>query len=170
MYSGAKKRYTNLNDLIRYRIEYELKLINEKGFSPYFLIVEDIVKQTNATIGRGSAAASIVSYCLFITQVDPIKYTLNFQRFIHTERKDMPDIDIPVGTCLTATGQLFRNDVHGIIPQIIQEYYDERVVIKQKIIDAQKEYEDIFLRFFFTSAVGLNPVILFAIMAGNIIM
>ena len=54
---------------------------------------------------------------------------------------DMPDIDIPDGTCLTATGQLFRNDVHGIIPQIIQEYYDERVVIKQKMIDAQQRYQ-----------------------------
>ena len=54
---------------------------------------------------------------------------------------DMPDIDIPVGTCLTASGQLFRNDVHGIIPQIIQEYYDERVVIKQKMIDAQQSYQ-----------------------------
>ena len=54
---------------------------------------------------------------------------------------DMPDIDIPIGTCLTASGQLFRNDVHGIIPQIIQEYYDERVVIKQKMIDAQQRYQ-----------------------------
>ena len=54
---------------------------------------------------------------------------------------DMPDIDIPDGTCLTASGQLFRNDVHGIIPQIIQEYYDERVVIKQKMIDALQRYQ-----------------------------
>ena len=54
---------------------------------------------------------------------------------------DMPDIDIPEDTCLTATGQLFKNDVHGIIPQIIQEYYDERVVIKQKMIDAQQRYQ-----------------------------
>ena len=54
---------------------------------------------------------------------------------------DMPEIDIPDNTCLTATGQLFRNDVHGIIPQIIQEYYDERVVIKQKMIDAKQRYE-----------------------------
>ena len=54
---------------------------------------------------------------------------------------DMSDIDIPEDTCLTATGQLFKNDVHGIIPQIIQEYYDERVVIKQKMIDAQQRYQ-----------------------------
>ena len=54
---------------------------------------------------------------------------------------DMPKIDIPDNTCLTATGQLFRNDINGIIPQIIQEYYDERVVIKQKMIDAQQRYQ-----------------------------
>ena len=55
---------------------------------------------------------------------------------------NMPDIDIPEDTCLTATGQLFKNDVEGIIPQIIQEYYDERVVIKQKMIDAKQRYEE----------------------------
>ena len=69
-------------------------MITQKGFSPYFLVVEDIITQTRSTIGRGSAAASIVSYCLFITQVDPIKYNLKFERFIHPEREDMPDIDI----------------------------------------------------------------------------
>ena len=60
VYGGAKKRYGNLDEIICSRIEYELGLINQKGFSPYFLIVEDIVKQTKSTIGRGSAAASIV--------------------------------------------------------------------------------------------------------------
>ena len=54
---------------------------------------------------------------------------------------DMPEVDMPDNTCLTATGQLFRNDVNGIIPQIIQEYYDERVVIKEKMIDAKQRYE-----------------------------
>ena len=54
---------------------------------------------------------------------------------------EMPDLDIPNGMCLTATGQLFRNDVEGIIPQVIQSYYDERVVIKQKMIDAKQRYE-----------------------------
>ena len=76
------------------RINHELSIITEKGFASYFLVVWDIVKQTNATIGRGSGAASIVSYCLFITQVDPLKYNLQFERFIHPERVDMPDIDI----------------------------------------------------------------------------
>ncbi len=94
VYSGAKKRYKILTDIITHRIEYELNLINQKRFASYFLIVEDIISQTRATIGRGSAAASIVSYCLFITQVDPIRYMLQFERFIHPEREDMPDIDI----------------------------------------------------------------------------
>ena len=94
VFEGAKKRYGNINGDVRSRIEYELNIINQKGFAPYFLIVQDIVNQTRATIGRGSAAASIVSYCLFITQVDPLKYTLQFERFIHPERKDMPDIDV----------------------------------------------------------------------------
>jgi error-prone DNA polymerase len=91
---GAKKRYEKITKKIRDRIEYELKLIIEKGYTTYFLIVRDIIKQTKSTIGRGSGAASIVSYCLMITQVDPIKYNLQFERFIHPERLDMPDIDI----------------------------------------------------------------------------
>ena len=93
-FKGAKKRYGNIDEQVRSRIKYELNIITQKGFAPYFLIVQDIVTQTRATIGRGSAAASIVSYCLFITQVDPLKYTLQFERFIHPERKDMPDIDV----------------------------------------------------------------------------
>ena len=94
VYKGAKQRYPEITPKINKRIKYELRLITQKGFAPYFLIVHDIVKQTNATIGRGSGAASIVSYCLFITQVDPIRYTLQFERFIHPEREDMPDIDV----------------------------------------------------------------------------
>lgn len=94
VYAGAKIRYGEVDETIRQRIEYELDLITQKGFAPYFLIVQDIVMQTRATIGRGSAAASIVSYCLFITQVDPLRYTLQFERFIHPEREDMPDIDV----------------------------------------------------------------------------
>jgi error-prone DNA polymerase len=95
VFAGAKKRYGGeLTQKIRDRIERELKLITAKGFAPYFLIVHDIIRETKSTIGRGSAAASIVSYCLFITQVDPIKYNLLFERFIHPERENMPDIDV----------------------------------------------------------------------------
>lgn len=94
VFAGAKIRYGDIDESIRQRIQYELSIITQKGFSPYFLIVQDIVEQTRATIGRGSAAASIVSYCLFITQVDPLRYTLQFERFIHPERENMPDIDV----------------------------------------------------------------------------
>jgi error-prone DNA polymerase len=94
VYAGAKIRYGEISESICRRIQYELGIITQKGFSNYFLIVQDIVQQTRSTIGRGSAAASIVSYCLFITQVDPLRYTLQFERFIHPEREDMPDIDV----------------------------------------------------------------------------
>ena len=94
VYAGAKTRYGEINESIHQRIQYELDIITQKGFSPYFLIVQDIVQQTRATIGRGSAAASVVSYCLFITQVDPLRYKLHFERFIHPERENMPDIDV----------------------------------------------------------------------------
>ncbi len=94
VYEGAAIRFPSITDELAQRIDYELAIITQKGFSPYFLVVYDIVHQTKATIGRGSGAASIVSYCLFITQVDPMKYNLQFERFIHPERVDMPDIDI----------------------------------------------------------------------------
>ena len=94
VYVGAKIRYGEINEIIRQRIQHELSIITQKGFSPYFLIVQDVVEQTRATIGRGSAAASIVSYCLFITQVDPLQHSLQFERFIHPERENMPDIDV----------------------------------------------------------------------------
>lgn len=94
VYAGAGQRYGEITGRIKQRIEYELSLITQKGFAPYFLVVKDIVEQTKATIGRGSGAASIVSYCLFITQVDPLRYDLQFERFIHPEREDMPDIDV----------------------------------------------------------------------------
>ena len=92
--AGAHKRYKKITAQIQDRINYELYLITSKGFAPYFLVVEDIVRQTRNTIGRGSGAASIVSYCLFITQVDPIEYNLQFERFIHPDRNNMPDIDV----------------------------------------------------------------------------
>lgn len=94
VYTGAKRRYAEITPAVKKRIEYEFSIIIPKGFAPYFLVIADIVEQTNATIGRGSGAASIISYCLSITQVDPIKYNLQFERFIHPERVDMPDIDI----------------------------------------------------------------------------
>ena len=92
--SGARQRYGTITREIRSRLEYELKIIEEKGFADMFLVVDDIVKRTPICCGRGSAAASIVSYCLGITHVDPIKNNLYFERFLNPERRDPPDIDL----------------------------------------------------------------------------
>jgi error-prone DNA polymerase len=102
VYAGAAQRYPSpLAPEVVARIEKELDLIGRKGFAPYFLVVADIVRvnpygtnRSRLTIGRGSGAASVVSYCLFITQVDPIRYNLTFERFLHEERTDLPDIDV----------------------------------------------------------------------------
>ena len=93
-YEGASRRYGTIDDRIKKRLEYELKIIGDKGFAPYFLVVEDIVRQSPRTCGRGSAAASIVSYCLGITHVDPIEHDLFFERFLNPGRVDPPDIDV----------------------------------------------------------------------------
>jgi len=93
-YAGARRRYLELTPKVRGRIERELAIIREKGFSHYFLIVEEIVRRTRMTCGRGSAAASIVSYCLRITDVDPIRHNLLFERFLSSARNDPPDIDV----------------------------------------------------------------------------
>ena len=91
---GAKRRYGGMRPDIRARLDYELAIIREKGFSSYFLVVRDIVQQCPRTCGRGSAAASIVSYLLGITHVDPLRYNLFFERFLNRGRKDPPDIDV----------------------------------------------------------------------------
>ena len=91
---GVIWRYGDLNAEIRRRLSYELEIIIAKQFAPYFLVVADIVQQAPRTCGRGSAASSLVSYCLGITHVDPIKYNLFFERFLHMGRNDPPDIDV----------------------------------------------------------------------------
>jgi len=78
----------------RSRLDYELKVIRRKGFAGYFLVVRDIVSRCSRTCGRGSSAASLVSYLLGITHVDPLRYNLYFDRFLNLERSDPPDIDI----------------------------------------------------------------------------
>jgi len=98
VYSGAASRYGELGDMEIERIEYELEIIEKMGFAPYFLRMDDIVSMTAAkgggTCGRGSGAASIVSYSLGITNVDPIAYNLYFERFLNPARPDPPDIDV----------------------------------------------------------------------------
>ena len=94
VWKGARRRYSEIKPLIKTRIDKELSLIRQKGYASYFLIIEDIVKRFPITCGRGSAAASIISYCLFITHIDPIRHNLLFERFISPGRKDPPDIDV----------------------------------------------------------------------------
>jgi error-prone DNA polymerase len=93
-YRGAEYRYGELSDSVRKRLTHELAIIKDKGFAEYFLIVQDIVRQSTRTCGRGSAAASLVSYCLGITDVEPITHNLFFERFLNEGRKDPPDIDV----------------------------------------------------------------------------
>jgi len=91
---GCRKRYGPLPREVLERIEYEMKIIREKNFAHYFLVVADITSKAKRSCGRGSAAASIVSYALGITHVDPVKHRLFFERFLNPGRMDPPDIDV----------------------------------------------------------------------------
>ena len=98
-YIGAEKRYVELTDAIKERLDFELKTIENTGYPGYFLIVEDFIRvarsmDVSVGPGRGSAAGSVVAYCLWITNIDPIKYDLLFERFLNPDRVSMPDIDI----------------------------------------------------------------------------
>jgi len=94
VFKGNSFRYGELADREINRIEYELSVINDKGFAPYFLVIDDIVRMASRTCGRGSGAASIVSYGLGITNVDPLRHDLYFERFLNPSRPDPPDLDI----------------------------------------------------------------------------
>ncbi len=94
-FAGAGDRYGDkLPQPVVKRLEHELKIIAEKGFSSYFLVVHDIVRPIQRTCGRGSGAASLVAYCLRISNVCPLKHNLYFERFLNPGRLDAPDIDI----------------------------------------------------------------------------
>jgi len=98
-FEGAKKRYGTLTAEIEERLNFELKIIKDMGFPGYFLIVQDfttVAREIGVSVGpgRGSAAGSAVAYCVGITNIDPIKYKLLFERFLNPERVSMPDIDI----------------------------------------------------------------------------
>jgi DNA polymerase III subunit alpha len=98
-YEGAKKRYPEITEEIIERIEFELETIQRTGYPGYFLIVQDFcnaAREMNVSVGpgRGSAAGSVVAYCIGITNIDPIKYDLLFERFLNPDRISMPDIDI----------------------------------------------------------------------------
>ena len=98
-FDGFYKKYENPSDELKERLVYELDTIEKMGYVDYFLIVWDFIKYSkdNGIIvgpGRGSAAGSLVSYCLSITTIDPVKYDLIFERFLNPERVSMPDIDV----------------------------------------------------------------------------
>ena len=98
-YQGAERRYGTLDAEQAERIDFELKTISRMGFPDYFLIVQDFIaaaRRQGISVGpgRGSAAGSAVAYCLGITNIDPIKYQLLFERFLNPDRISMPDIDI----------------------------------------------------------------------------
>ena len=97
-YTGAKERYRDISPEIEERLNFELHTIRTMGFAGYFLIVADFIKAGRdigvfVGPGRGSAAGSAVAYCIGITNIDPIKYNLLFERFLNPDRKSMPDID-----------------------------------------------------------------------------
>lgn len=99
VYKGLKEKYSEITEKIRERADMEISVISNMGYVDYFLIVWDFVKYAkdyNIAVGpgRGSAAGSIISYALDITQIDPLKYNLLFERFLNPERVSMPDIDI----------------------------------------------------------------------------
>ncbi|UMZ74494.1 DNA polymerase III subunit alpha [Natranaerofaba carboxydovora] len=98
-YEGLEERYSEITSEIKERLDYELDVIEQMGYSSYFLIVWDFVRfaHENGILvgpGRGSAAGSLVAYCLSITNIDPLKYGLLFERFLNPARVNMPDIDI----------------------------------------------------------------------------
>ena len=108
--AGLSKRLNNnVPKTYLDRLFYELEIINKMGFSNYFLVVYDFIryaKKKNILVGpgRGSAAGSLVAYSLGITEIDPLKYNLLFERFLNPERKTMPDID-------TDIPDIYRDDI-----------------------------------------------------------
>ena len=98
-FEGAKKKYIEITEEIQERIDFELSIVAKTGYPGYFLIVQDFIaaaRKMGVLVGpgRGSAAGSVVAYCIGITNIDPLKYKLLFERFLNPERVSMPDVDI----------------------------------------------------------------------------
>ncbi|MEN8120523.1 MAG: DNA polymerase III subunit alpha [Bacteroidota bacterium] len=121
-YEGAKERYGEITDEIKERLDFELNTIKKMGFPGYFLITWDFLKAAreigvSVGPGRGSAAGSVVAYCLKITNIDPIEYNLLFERFLNPDRISMPDIDID-----------FDEDGRArILDWVVEKYGEKRV-------------------------------------------
>nr|MBP7333787.1 DNA polymerase III subunit alpha [Candidatus Cloacimonas sp.] len=139
-YENAKNKYSEVNDTVNQRIEYELEVIDRMGFNGYFLIVKDIVdnaRKQNVPVGpgRGSGAGSIVAYLLDITQIDPLKYGLVFERFLNPDRISMPDIDI----------DFCAQNRSKVIDYIVQRYGRENVtqIITFSTLQAKSVIKDV---------------------------
>lgn len=120
---GLNEKYPDDDGTLRERLDYELGIINKMGYVDYFLIVWDFINYAKSNDimvgpGRGSAAGSIVSYCLGITDIDPIKYDLLFERFLNPERVSMPDIDVDF--CYERRQE--------VIDYVVRKYGKDRVV------------------------------------------
>ena len=121
-YNGLSERYNDIDDQLKNRLNYELDTIHSMGYVDYFLIVSDFIsyaksKQIPVGPGRGSAAGSLVAYCLYITDIDPIEYDLLFERFLNPERVTMPDIDIDF--CYERRGE--------VIDYVVEKYGADNV-------------------------------------------
>ncbi len=123
VYEGADKRYREITPELRERIEYELGVITGKGFASYFLIVWDCVRfarANNIPVGaRGSGCSSVVSFCLYISSPDPIRYGLYFERFLDPDRDEMPDIDLDICQNGRAAILDYVRNKYGHVAQII---------------------------------------------------
>ncbi|TPW17477.1 MAG: DNA polymerase III subunit alpha, partial [bacterium] len=119
---GLKRRYPSPGDAIRERLDYELGVIARMGYAGYFLVVQDFIdyarrQEIPVGPGRGSAAGSLVAYCLGITDIDPIRFNLLFERFLNPDRISMPDIDVD-----------FEDDRRDEIIQYVRRKYGEENV------------------------------------------
>ena len=139
VYQGAEGLYGELTSELEERINYELEVIESMGFASYFLIVGDLINYAKSNgirtgAGRGSAAGSIVSYCLGITGIEPLKYGLLFERFLNKGRKELPDIDMDFD-------ERYRNDV---IDYVSKKYGHDRVahIITFATIKAKQAIRD----------------------------
>jgi DNA polymerase-3 subunit alpha len=122
VYKGLEERFDKITDEIRERTEFELKIINDMEFPGYFLVVADFIQAgrdmgVRVGPGRGSAAGSIVAYALGITNVDPLKYDLLFERFLNPDRNSMPDIDVD-----------FADDKREKVIEYVRDKYGEEAV------------------------------------------
>ena len=124
-YAGARNRYgVELSEVVVERLEHELRSIADMGFSAYFLIVQDIIRHSPRTCGRGSGAASLVAYCLGITNVCPLKHSLYFERFLNPGRKDPPDIDVDFAW----------DERDGVLKAVLDRYQGHAAMVSSHVL------------------------------------